>query len=158
MFISSFFSFLIIGQNVQVRPAGGMPQVVQFPLQQTIPVQVPISTGNGQTVYQTVHVPLQTFAPQMPGLIQPQMQIFPQMAQVANIITPNGQIQQVQLAPMNQLQALQGLQQVQGIQSAQTGGQPQNVIVQQTPNQVNTSNGIQTVPTSNIQVWHNKIY
>lgn len=28
--------------------------------------------------------------------------------QVANIITPNGQIQQVQLAPMNQLQGVQG--------------------------------------------------
>lgn len=82
-----------------------MPQVVQFPtMQQTVPVQVPISTGNGQTIYQTVHVPLQAFAGQMPGLVQPQMQIFPQIAQVANIITPNGQIQQVQLAPVNQLQ------------------------------------------------------
>ena len=58
-------------------------QVVQFPaMQQTVPVQVPISTGNGQTIYQTVHVPLQTLANQMPGLVQPQMQIFPQLAQV----------------------------------------------------------------------------
>lgn len=118
---------------MQVRPANSLPQVVQFPaMQQTVPVQVPISTGNGQTIYQTVHVPLQAFANQMPGLVQPQMQIFPQIAQVrvlfvcrfqefgfpffvtkilimlafqvANIITPNGQIQQVQLAPMNQLQ------------------------------------------------------
>lgn len=75
-------------------------------MQQTVPVQVPISTGNGQTIYQTIHVPLQAFAGQMPGLMQPQMQIFPQLAQVANIITPNGQIQQVQLAPVNQLQGI----------------------------------------------------
>ncbi len=83
-----------------------MPQVVQFPAmqQQTIPVQVPISTGNGQTIYQTIHVPLSTLAAQMPGLV-PQMQFFPQMTQVANIITPNGQIQQV-LAPMQGIQGI----------------------------------------------------
>lgn len=58
--------------------------MVQFPtMQQTVPVQVPIQTGNGQTIYQTVHVPLQAFAGQMPGLCQPQMQIFPQIAQVS---------------------------------------------------------------------------
>lgn len=78
-----FFHFIQSGQNVQVRQAGTMPQVVQFPtMQQTVPVQVPISTGNGQTIYQTVHVPLQAFAGQMPGFAQPQMQIFPQIAQV----------------------------------------------------------------------------
>lgn len=56
-------------------------------MQQTVPVQVPISTGNGQTIYQTIHVPLQAFAGQMPGLMQPtQMQIFPQsFAQVITI-------------------------------------------------------------------------
>lgn len=150
------------GQNVQVRPAGAMPQVVQFPFQQTIPVQVPINTGNGQTVYQTVHVPLQTFASQMPGLIQPQMQIFPQMAQVANIITPNGQIQQIQLAPMNQLQGLQSLQGLQGLQTVQQAPQPQNVVVQQAPNMAtnqvntNTSNSIQTMPTTSIQVCYER--
>lgn len=69
-----FLFFNLSGQNLQV---------VQLPaMQQTVPVQVPISTGNGQTIYQTVHVPLQTLAGQMPGLIQPQMQIFPQLAQV----------------------------------------------------------------------------
>jgi transcription factor Sp, invertebrate len=75
---------------------------------QTIPVQVPITTGNGQTIYQTVHVPIQNFGNQMPQIIQPQMQIVPQFApQYANIITPSGQIQQVQLAnvPMMQQQA-----------------------------------------------------
>jgi transcription factor Sp len=97
-------SLSLLGQSVQVRPA--MPQVVQFPLQQqTIPVQVPINTGNGQTIYQTVHVPIQNFGNQMPQIIQPQMQIIPQFAQqVANIITPSGHIQQVQLANVPMLQ------------------------------------------------------
>lgn len=79
---NEMYLLLFAGQNVQVRP-GGLPQVVQFPaMQQTVPVQVPIQTANGQTIYQTVHVPLQAFAGQMPGLVQPQMQIFPQIAQV----------------------------------------------------------------------------
>lgn len=96
-------------------------------MQQTVPVQVPISTGNGQTIYQTIHVPLQAFAGQMPGLMQPQMQIFPQIAQVANIITPSGQIQQVQLAPVNQLQ----MQGISGLQTAQNqaASQQQNVVM-----------------------------
>ncbi|KAH9368357.1 hypothetical protein HPB48_012713 [Haemaphysalis longicornis] len=53
-------------QNVAIRQ-GNMVQTLQIPmqtaaptLQQTIPVQVPISTGNGQTVFQTIHVPVQT--------------------------------------------------------------------------------------------------
>lgn len=153
---------MLPGQNIQMRPTNAMPQVVQFPtMQQTVPVQMPISTGNGQTIYQTVHVPLHAFAGQMPGLVQPQMQLFPQIAQVANIITPNGQIQQVQLAPMNQLQGLQGLQGLQAAQAAAAGAQQQNVILQQTPNgltpvqaPVNASNAsmVQTVPSSGIQV------
>lgn len=142
-----------------------MPQVVQFPqMQQTIPVQVPISTGNGQTIYQTIHVPLSTLAAQMPGLVQPQMQFFPQMTQVANIITPNGQIQQV-LAPMQGIQGIHGLQGLQGLQSlqglqglqAQQVQQPQNVVVQQAQNlgQVNSSTSnsmIQPIQAANIQV------
>ncbi|XP_031636926.1 transcription factor Sp4-like isoform X2 [Contarinia nasturtii] len=155
------------GQNVQVRQAGTLPQVVQFPaMQQTVPVQVPISTGNGQTIYQTVHVPLQAFAGQMQGLVQPaQMQFFPQIAQVANIITPNGQIQQVQLSPMNQLQVqgIPGLQTAQGAAAAQQ----QNVVMVQ-PSQnlssgpvaaasnVGTSNAlVQSVPNNGIQTMAN---
>lgn len=160
---------MLLGQNVQVRPAGGMPQVVQFPaMQQTIPVQVPISTGNGQTIYQTIHVPLSTLAAQMPGLV-PQMQFFPQMTQVANIITPNGQIQQV-LAPMQNIQGIhglqglqnmQGIQQLQSLQAAQQVQQPQNVVVQQAQNlgQVNSSTSnsmIQPIQAANVQVC--KIY
>lgn len=39
-------------------------------VQQTVPVQVPISSASGQTVYQTVHFPLQAFASNIPGLFQ----------------------------------------------------------------------------------------
>lgn len=99
---------------------------------QTVPVQVPITTANGQTVYQTVHVPLQAFAASMPGLIQPQMQIIPQFTQVANIITPTGQIQQVQLAPINPM----------ALHAAQAAAAPSNVILQQaTPNIASMTGG-----------------
>lgn len=93
------------GQSVAVRPS--LPQVVQFPMQQTIPVQVPISSGNGQTIYQTIHFPVQLAATAaMPNIIQAQ-QLMPQLA---NILTPNGQLQQVQIAttaPQQQPQAQQ---------------------------------------------------
>nr|XP_022914281.1 transcription factor Sp4-like isoform X1 [Onthophagus taurus] len=79
------------GQSVAVRPT--IPQVIQFPMQQTIPVQVPISSGNGQTIYQTIHLPIQ-LSTALPNIIQAQ-QVLPQ---VANIITPGGPIQQVQIA------------------------------------------------------------
>lgn len=65
-----------------------MPQIVQFPMQQTIPVQVPITSSNGQTVYQTVHFPAQVFAQAgVPNIIQQgnQMQIIPQLAQVIDL-------------------------------------------------------------------------
>lgn len=94
------------GQSVAVRPAA-IPQVVQFPMQQTIPVQVPISSGNGQTIYQTIHFPVQLATAAMPNIIQAQ-QIIPQMA---SIVTPNGQLQQVQItstsvaAPVQQQQS-----------------------------------------------------
>lgn len=60
-------------------------------MQQTIPIQVPISTGNGQTVYQTIHFPVQLATTAVPNIIQAQ-------PQYANILTPNGQIQQLQIA------------------------------------------------------------
>jgi transcription factor Sp len=110
-----------------------MPQVVQFPMQaQTIPVQVPIS-ANGQTIYQTVHVPIQNFGNQIPQIIQPQMQIIPQFTQqVANIITPSGQIQQVQLAnlPLFQQQNAAGQPNLSALQPQQmkVEGQEQQPI------------------------------
>lgn len=82
------------GQSVAVR-SPSIPQVVQFPMQQTIPIQVPISSGNGQTIYQTIHFPVQLAATAVPNIIQAQPQLIPQ---VANIITPNGQLQQLQIA------------------------------------------------------------
>ncbi|KAL1491310.1 hypothetical protein ABEB36_011924 [Hypothenemus hampei] len=82
------------GQSVQVRPA--QPQVFQFPMQQTIPIQVPISSGNGQTIYQTIHFPVQlATTAAVPNIIQAQPQLIPQ---VASILTPTGQIQQIQIA------------------------------------------------------------
>lgn len=67
------------GQNVTVRPAT-MPQVVQFPtLQQTVPVQVPLTTANGQTVYHTVHFPLQALAATSLAPNISQVQMIPQV-------------------------------------------------------------------------------
>lgn len=129
--VKCWLRFFVLGQSVQVRPS--VPQVVQFPMQaQTIPVQVPITTGNGQTIYQTVHVPIQNFGNQMPQIIQPQMQIVPQFTQqYANIITPSGHIQQVQLSnlPMMQQQAAaQSMQQ----QSMKVEGSGQDATQQST--------------------------
>ncbi|XP_046386378.1 transcription factor Sp4-like isoform X2 [Ischnura elegans] len=101
---------------------GSMPtQVLQFSPQfqsaaaaptaatTMIPVQVPIAMPNGQTVYQTVHFPLQAIATQFPPPGQT-LQVIPQLTpmptqQVAQIITPSGQIQQVQLASLTPLGA-----------------------------------------------------
>lgn len=60
-------------------------------MQQTIPVQVPISSGNGQTIYQTIHFPVQLATAAVPNIIQAQ----PIVPQMASILTPNGQLQQV---------------------------------------------------------------
>uniref|UniRef100_A0A1A9VVJ5 C2H2-type domain-containing protein n=1 Tax=Glossina austeni TaxID=7395 RepID=A0A1A9VVJ5_GLOAU len=144
-------------QNIQIRPSGPgsasgptqLQQIVQFPhsiqqtqtvpqqstLQQTtVAVQVPIQTGvGGQTIYQTVHVPVQQLG--TPGGMPtanllsaqplPMPQIIPQFTQIAQIVTPNGQIQQVQLAPLNALglqalpiQNIPGIGQVQIIQAS----------------------------------------
>ncbi|EGI68786.1 Transcription factor Sp4 [Acromyrmex echinatior] len=94
------------GQSVQVRP-------LQFPMQhvqQAVPVQLPVTANNGQTVYQTVHLPVQSLSSvfNMPTT-QMIPQIMQQIPQVAQIITPSGQIQQVQIASLPQLQNLQVL-------------------------------------------------
>lgn len=99
------------GQQVAVQM---QPQVMQFPqsTQQTmVPVQIPVSQ-NGQTVYQTVQMPMA--APAIQTAIVPQMiqtsagqQIVMQQVQIAQpqiaqpqfaqILMPNGQLQQVQV-------------------------------------------------------------
>lgn len=62
---------------VRQAGVGGLQQLVHLPTMatQTIPVQVPISTSNG-TVYQTVHLPLQSMqnVQQIPQMI-PHMQL-----------------------------------------------------------------------------------
>ncbi|KAG5327508.1 SP4 factor, partial [Pseudoatta argentina] len=117
------------GQSVQVRP-------LQFPVQhvqQAVPVQLPVTANNGQTVYQTVHLPVQSLSSvfNMPTT-QMIPQIMQQIPQVAQIITPSGQIQQVQIASLPQLQNLQSQQVTQvAHQQAQ-----QQVVQQQTQQQV----------------------
>ncbi|XP_017784301.1 PREDICTED: transcription factor Sp4-like isoform X1 [Nicrophorus vespilloides] len=152
------------GQSVAVRPS--LPQVVQFPMQQTIPVQVPISSANGQTIYQTIHFPVQltTAATTVPNIIQAQ-QLMPQLA---NILTPNGQLQQVQIAtasqPQQQTPTSQPSVTVQADNSAQpltfTGanGQQFTVIPAANLQQIRGTNvgniiqmpNIQTIPMQNI--------
>ncbi|KOX78960.1 Transcription factor Sp3 [Melipona quadrifasciata] len=120
------------GQSVQVRP-------LQFPMQhvqQTVPVQVPVTASNGQTVYQTVHFPVQALSSVF-NVPATQMipQITQQIPQVAQIITPNGQIQQVQIANLPQLQSLQN-QQVTQVAQQVAQQQAQQVVQQQAQPQV----------------------
>ncbi|XP_019698712.1 transcription factor Sp4-like isoform X2 [Harpegnathos saltator] len=128
------------GQSVQVRP-------LQFPMQhvqQAVPVQVPVTASNGQTIFQTVHFPLQTLSNifNVPTATQMIPQIT-QLPQVASIIAPNGHIQQVQIANIPQLQSLQAQQQVvqqqtqqQVVQSVQQQQQQQVAQAQQQQQQV----------------------
>lgn len=81
------YLFLIIGQSLQVRP-------LQFPMQhvqQTVPVQVPVTASNGQTVYQTVHFPVQALSSvfNMPTTAQ----MIPQITQVKNLSINSNQNQ-----------------------------------------------------------------
>lgn len=144
------------GQSVAVRPT--IPQVVQFPMQQTIPVQVPISSGTGQTIYQTIHFPIQ-LATAVPNIIQTQ-QIVPQ---VANIITPNGPIQQVQIAssvatPQQQSPASQSVtvqaESPQPLTFTGANGQQFTIIpatnLQQVRSNIIQVPNIQTIPMQNI--------
>lgn len=66
----------VIGQSVQVRP-------LQFPMQhvqQAVPVQLPVTANNGQTVYQTVHLPVQSLSS---VFNMPTTQMIPQIMQVS---------------------------------------------------------------------------
>lgn len=107
-----------------------MPQVVQLPsVQQTIPVQVPISS-NGQTLYQTVHLPVQSFASSLPNIIQanqgqimqiPQLTQMAQTPQMAQILNNNGQLQTIQLAS-----PISNGQQIQIVNTSSANNQYQN--------------------------------
>lgn len=48
-------------------------------VQQTVPVQVPVTASNGQTVYQTVHFPVQALSS---VFNVPATQMIPQITQV----------------------------------------------------------------------------
>ncbi|CAG2161694.1 unnamed protein product [Oppiella nova] len=80
------------GQTVAVRQ-GNVVQTIQLPVQQTIPVQA-ISTQNGQTILQTIHLPIQALQSlnTAQGVQQLSAQLMPQM-------------QQVQMAPIQVSQA-----------------------------------------------------
>ena len=68
---------IVLGQSVQVRP-------LQFPMQhvqQAVPVQLPVTANNGQTVYQTVHLPVQSLSS---VFNMPTTQMIPQIMQVSN--------------------------------------------------------------------------
>lgn len=82
------------GQTVAVRQGTNVVQAVQLPVsavQQTIPIQIPISTANGQTVLQTIHLPLQALQALGGGGVT--AQIVPQVGQVQ---LAGGQIQVAQ--------------------------------------------------------------
>ncbi|KAI1291942.1 Transcription factor Sp4 [Halotydeus destructor] len=97
------FAQLPNGQTVAVRQAGGnVMQAIQLPMQnaaqQTIPVQVPISTANGQTIFQTIQLPLaalQAITGGGGGVQHISAQVMPQMTQVQ--MAP----QQIQVAQQN---------------------------------------------------------
>ncbi len=129
-------------------PVAMAPQVVQIPQAiqqvQTVPVQVPVSQQNGTTVYQTVQMQLPVQQPQMMTALMPQVvqtsagqqvvmqqvqvqQAVPQFAaqpQFAQIMTPGGQLQQVQVLnglPTAQVQQVSGGQ-VQVLAAGGAGG------------------------------------
>ncbi|GBP07951.1 hypothetical protein EVAR_74110_1 [Eumeta japonica] len=106
--------------------------------QTTVAVQVPIQTGvGGQTIYQTVHVPIQQLASTAGGIptanllpaAQPMQmpQIIPQFTQIAQIVCTQWQIQQVQLAPLNALTSYQQLPTNANIIHIQNAAQQQQV-------------------------------
>ncbi|XP_039491464.1 transcription factor Sp4 [Drosophila santomea] len=150
--ISNISNLLGGGQSIKLENGQLQmrPQLVQFPAQampqqqQTVAVQIPVQTANGQTIYQTVHVPVQAAATaggglqnlmqaqslQMPAASQ--MQIIPQFSQIAQIVTPNGQIQQVQLAmPYPQLPPNANIIHIQNPHQQQQQVQQQQQQVQQ---------------------------
>lgn len=86
----------VIQQNVQfaqiptgqvVQRGGNLVQTLQLPMnavQQSIPIQIPISTANGQTVYQTIHLPISALQ-QLGVGNQVTAQVVPQMNQIHTV-------------------------------------------------------------------------
>ena len=127
--------FVTINGNQQVA-VRVQPQVMQIPAatQQMVPVQIPVSQ-NGQTVYQTVQMPMAVPQPAVQTAMIPQViqtssgqQIVMQQVQIAQpqvqqqfaqILMPNGQLQQVQVVqPQQMFGTIGGLPQQIPIQTA----------------------------------------
>ena len=69
---------------------GNVLQTLQLPIgnvQQTIPLQVPMSTANGQTIFQTIHLPLQAIQAVATGQ-QVTVQVVPPLGQQMQVATP----------------------------------------------------------------------
>ncbi|CAB0005826.1 unnamed protein product [Nesidiocoris tenuis] len=142
---------LFPGQNVSVRP--NATQVLQLQ-QSTIPVQVPIQTSSGQTIYQTVHFPVQSFssvpntimaAPMVTQVPQHQQMNAPQMAQV---VLPSGQIQHIQVvSPAPQQHTQQQHTIVIGQNTVSSAG-GQTIVVQQPQTTYTSSAGQQQTTTT----------
>merc|ERR1712130_593455 len=125
------------GQQAIVR---AQPQVLQLapqPVQQQfMQMQVPVTGPNGQATLQTVQVPVQ-MAPQAPLAMVPQLvqtnagqqivyaQAQQQQPQMAMMMMPNGQLQQVALAPQQfQMQQLAPAASQQTVQLASMAALP----------------------------------
>lgn len=112
------FAQLANGQNVAIRQ-GNMLQAVQLPIsqamQQTIPVQVPITTSNGQTIFQTIHLPVQTVQ-----TVGANNMLVPGQHVTAQVVSQQLQGQVAQMAAQGQLQQLQVATPIQMTQSSQS--------------------------------------
>ncbi|XP_076304338.1 transcription factor Sp3-like [Tachypleus tridentatus] len=96
------------GQNMAIRH-GSILQAFQLPLsavQQTIPVQVPVSTTGGQTVLHTIHLPVQVIqgvgggnmltTTGQPAQVMTQLAAAQMPTQLAQLVS-QGQLQQLQM-------------------------------------------------------------
>jgi len=86
------------GQTVALRQGGNVMQALQMPIQQqqTIPVQIPISSANGQTIFQTIQLPLSALqAVTGGGNVQHiTAQVMPQMTQQVQVAQQQMQVAQ----------------------------------------------------------------
>ncbi|KAK8757761.1 hypothetical protein V5799_004607, partial [Amblyomma americanum] len=128
-------------QNVAIRQ-GNVVQTLQLPLahaaapvQQTLPVQVPISTGNGQTVFQTIHVPVQTM--QTVATPQGNMLASGQQLAAAQVVQQLTQMQpQMAQSPLRKLPWLLEVSEVYWCVTFDLGVQAQALAVQLPSGQV----------------------
>ena len=133
---SAYYGFRLLSgnslQTIQVPVAA--PQMQQT----TIPMQIPVQTANGQTILQTVHVPIQTLGMggmsnvlgqpmlhQLAGLTQPQLTQL--QVQSTSPTAPSSVASSQNVTSVNQSQA-QTVQSAAGVQSISV---PQVQSVQQ---------------------------